>query len=82
MGHYRRPPRRGKTLASRQADQPAHVLALAWKAQQRLHHTRRRLDHQRGKRRTLVAVAVGAEIGEEHLERASAILSRVKDVAT
>ena len=60
--HYRRPPRRGKTLAARQADQPAHVLALAWKAQQRLHHTWRRLDHQRGKRRTLVAVAVAREL--------------------
>ena len=60
--HYRRPPRRGKTLAARQAGQPAHVLALAWKAQQRLHHTWRRLDHQRGKRRTLVAVAVAREL--------------------
>ena len=60
--HYRRPPRRGKTLAARQHGQPAHVLALAWKAQQRLHHTWRRLDHQRGKRRTLVAVAVAREL--------------------
>jgi len=60
--HYRRPPRRGPTLAARQAGQPAHVLALAWKAQQRLHHTWRRLDHDRGKRRTLVAVAVAREL--------------------
>jgi transposase len=60
--HYRRPPRRGKTLAARQDGQPAHVLALAWKAQQRLHHTWRRLDRQRGKRRTLVAVAVAREL--------------------
>jgi transposase len=60
--HYRRPPRRGKTLAARQAGQPAHVLALAWKAQQRLHHTWRRLDSDRGKRRTLVAVAVAREL--------------------
>jgi transposase len=60
--HYRRPPRRGKTLAARQDGQSAHVLALAWKAQQRLHHTWRRLDHQRGKRRTLVAVAVAREL--------------------
>jgi transposase len=60
--HYRRPPRRGKTLAARQAGQPAHVLAIAWKAQQRLHRTWRRLDHERGKRRTLVAVAVAREL--------------------
>jgi transposase len=60
--HYRRPPRRGKTLAARQAGQPAPVLALAWKAQQRLHHTWRRLDTERGKRRTLVAVAVAREL--------------------
>jgi len=60
--HYRRPPRRGKTLATRQAGQDAHVLAISWKAQQRLHHTWRRLDHQRGKRRTVVAVAVAREL--------------------
>jgi len=55
--HYRRPPRRGTALAARQAGQPAHVLALAWQAQQRLHRTWRRLDGERGKRRTIVAVA-------------------------
>jgi transposase len=60
--HYRRPPRRGKTLAARQDGQSAHVLALAWKAQQRLHHTWQRLDRDRGKRRTLVAVAVAREL--------------------
>jgi transposase len=60
--HYRRPPRRSKTLAARQAGQSAHVLALAWKAQQRLHHSWHRLDVQRGKRRTLVAVAVAREL--------------------
>ena len=60
--HYRRAPRRGKTLAARQAGQSAHVLALSWKAQQRLHHTWRRLDHDRGKRRTIVAVACAREL--------------------
>jgi transposase len=60
--HYRRPPRRGKTLAARQDGQPTTVLTISWKAQQRLHHTWRRLDHQRGKRRTLVAVAVAREL--------------------
>jgi transposase len=60
--HYRRPPRRGKTLTARQHGQPTTVLAISWKAQQRLHHTWRRLDLERGKRRTLVAVAVARQL--------------------
>ncbi len=34
------------------------MLAISWHAQQRLHRTWQRLDHERGKRRTIVAVAV------------------------
>jgi transposase len=60
--HYRRPPRRGTTLQRRQANQDAHIIALSWKAQQRLRHTWQRLDTQRGKRRTIVAVAVAREL--------------------
>jgi transposase len=60
--HYRRPPAKGATLKRRQAGQPAPVLAISWQAQQRLHRTWRRLDSQRGKRRTLVAVAVAREL--------------------
>jgi transposase len=60
--HYRRPPARGARLAARQAGQSAHLIALAWKAQQRLHRTWRRLDTERGKRRTIVAVAVAREL--------------------
>jgi transposase len=60
--HYRRRPANGDSLRRRQAGQPAHVLAIAWKAQQRLHRTWRRLDGERGKRRTLVAVAVAREL--------------------
>lgn len=60
--HYRRPPRRGQTLQRRQAGQDAHVLALSWKAQQRLHARWQRLDTQRGKRRTVAAVAVAREL--------------------
>jgi transposase len=60
--HYRRRPARGAKLTARQAGQSAHVIALAWKAQQRLHHTWRRLDGERGKRRTIVAVAVAREL--------------------
>ena len=50
--HYRRPPRKGTTLERRQQGQPAHTLAISWKAQQRLHQLWRRLDGQRGKRTT------------------------------
>jgi transposase len=60
--HYRRPPRPSRELAKRQAGQPEHVIAIAWKAQQRLHRTWRRLAEERGKRRTLVAVAVAREL--------------------
>ena len=60
--HYRRPPRKGTALQRRQQDQPALALAISWKAQQRLHHIWRRLDTQRGKRKTLVAVAVARHL--------------------
>jgi transposase len=60
--HYRRRPARGQALQRRQAGQDAHVLALSWKAQQRLHQRWQRLDSERGKRRTVVAVAVAREL--------------------
>jgi len=60
--HYRRSPRKGDALRRRQAGQPPHVIAISWHAQQRLHRTWQRLDHERGKRRTLVAVAVAREL--------------------
>jgi transposase len=60
--HYRRPPRKGEALKRRQAGQPVHVIATSWAAQQRLHRTWRRLDAERGKRRTIVAVAVAREL--------------------
>jgi transposase len=60
--HYRRPPRVGRELARRQDGQPQHVTAISWQAQRRLHRTWQRLDHQRGKRRTIVAVAVAREL--------------------
>ena len=49
-------------LKRRQAGQPAHVIAISWQAQQRLHRTWQRLDAERGKRRTIVAVAVAREL--------------------
>jgi transposase len=60
--HYRRPPRLGTVLARRQQDQDQAVTAIAWKAQQRLHHVWRQLDLKRGKRRTVVAVAVARQL--------------------
>jgi transposase len=53
--HYRLGARPSRELARRQQGQPEHVLAISWKCQQRLGRTWRRLDAERGKRRTLVA---------------------------
>ena len=60
--HYRRAPAKGLALRRRQEGQSQPVIALSWKAQQRLHRTWRRLDSERGKRRTIVAVAVAREL--------------------
>jgi transposase len=60
--HYRRPPAKGQPLQRRQADQPAHIIEISWQAQRRLHRVWQRLDTQRGKRRTIVAVAVAREL--------------------
>ncbi len=60
--HYRKPPRVGRVLARRQDGQPQPVTAISWQAQRRLYRTWQRLDGQRGKRRTIVAVAVGREL--------------------
>jgi transposase len=60
--HYRRAPRSSAVLKRRQAGQPAHVIAISWQAQRRLHRTWQRLDTERGKRRTIVAVAVAREL--------------------
>jgi transposase len=60
--HYRRPPRLGTVLERRQDGQQQAAIAIAWKAQQRLHHVWRQLDTRRGKRRTVVAVAVARQL--------------------
>ncbi len=60
--HYRRAPATGHALKRRQEGQPAHVIAISWQAQRRLHRTWQRLDTERGKRRTIVAVAVAREL--------------------
>ena len=60
--HYRRAPAKGQALRRRQAGQPAHIIEISWQAQRRLHNVWQRLDTQRGKRRTIVAVAVAREL--------------------
>jgi len=60
--HYRRAPRVAGELTRRQQGQPQHVTAISWQAQRRLHRTWQRLDLERGKRRSLVAVAVAREL--------------------
>jgi transposase len=59
--HYRRPPRLGATIERRQQGQPAVAIAIAWKAQQRLHRMWRRFD-QRNKRRTIAVVAIARQL--------------------
>jgi transposase len=59
--HYLRPPRSGLTLARRQEGQPAHVLQVARRAQQRLHRLHSRL-RARGKPGNLATVAVAREL--------------------
>jgi transposase len=60
--HYRRAPAKGQALRRRQAGQPAHVIEISWQAQRRLHRVWEHLADQRGKRRTIVAVAVAREL--------------------
>jgi transposase len=60
--HYRRAPAKGQTLRRRQDGQPAHIIEISWQAQRRLYRVWQRLDTQRGKRRTIVAVAVAREL--------------------
>ena len=59
--HYRRHPARGKALRDRQDGASAETIAISWRCQQRLHRSWRRLEG-RGKRRTVVAVAVAREL--------------------
>jgi transposase len=59
--HYRPRPNLGKTLTERQQNQPPAAVAVAWKAQLRLHRTWARLE-ARNKRRTLIAVAAAREL--------------------
>jgi transposase len=60
--HYRRPPRVSHELAVRQRGQHPRVIEIAWRAQRRLYQRWQSLERQRGKRNTIVAVAVAREL--------------------
>jgi transposase len=60
--HYRRRPRVGLELAARQAGQDPRVVAVAWRAQRRLHARWARLATERGKPTGTVAVACAREL--------------------
>jgi transposase len=59
--HYNRPPRLGATLHNRQQGQPAHVLAIANRAQQRLFKIHRQMK-ARGKPHNVVVVACARQL--------------------
>jgi transposase len=60
--HYRYPPRIGDTLARRQAGQDPRVIAIAWRAQRRLHRRWVHLRQQRRKPTGVVAIACAREL--------------------
>ena len=59
---YRHPPRVGSELERRQRGQEPWVIDCAWRAQRRLYRRWRKLERERGKRSTVVAVAVAREL--------------------
>jgi transposase len=59
--HYRHPPRVGAALQQRRVGQPAQVIAIADKAQQRLYRRQRRFT-DRGKSSTTAVVAAAREL--------------------
>jgi transposase len=59
--HNRSRPTVGRALTDRQDGQPPEVIAVAWTAQRRLNRVWTRLE-QRGKRRTIIAVAAAREL--------------------
>jgi transposase len=59
--HYRNQPRIGVELERRQQGQPPEAVAIGWSAQRRLHRVWSRMQ-RRGKRSTLITVAVAREL--------------------
>ena len=60
--HYRRRPALGAGLAIRQAGQDPRVVAVAWRAQRRLHARWTHLGERRGKATGTVAIACAREL--------------------
>jgi transposase len=60
--HYRHRPRIGEALARRQHGQDPRVIAIAWRAQRRLHARWQRLHGERRKPAGVVAIAVAREL--------------------
>lgn len=60
--HYRHRPRIGETLARRQAGQDPRVIAIAWRAQRRVHQRWQHLHHTRRKPAGVVAIACAREL--------------------
>jgi transposase len=60
--HYRHRPVIGETLARRQAGQDPRVIAIAWRAQRRLHQRWQHLHHERRKPAGVVAIACAREL--------------------
>jgi transposase len=60
--HYRHPPRIGQTLAARQHGQDPRVIAIASRAQRRLHARWQHLHAQRRKPAGVVAIACAREL--------------------
>jgi transposase len=60
--HYRHRPAIGEALARRQAGQDPRIIAIAWRAQRRLHQRWTRLHRERRKPSGVVAIAVAREL--------------------
>jgi transposase len=60
--HYRHRPVIGETLARRQAGQDPRVIAIAWRAQRRVHQRWQHLHQQRRKPVGVVAIACAREL--------------------
>jgi transposase len=60
--HYRKPPAITQTIARRQQGQDPRVIAIAWRAQRRLHQRWQHLHYQRRKPSGVVAIAVAREL--------------------
>src|SRR5919108_159907 len=60
--HYRSQPRVGAALARRQIGQDPRAIAIAWRAQRRLHQRWQHLHQQRRKPAGVVAIAVAREL--------------------